>query len=271
MMWGNKMCRNKTKKKARVVEPSWSQVWSTQLCLWRAKCHNAACYICPWGYWLPRHGKNLCTHPAKLSPQWMHFSWDDSEPQIIYSLSLSPSLRVCVCVCVHVRVHLHMHARGCVTLQQGQTRLRGMEKPEVLVMWLNSWSSKRWRTKRGRRMEKKVTPSSSPSPHPLHPFVICSSEWGGGQCWTLIPPPPHTHTATTLERSAQLNSRICSVIFLTFFLHTAVLNLMMLSTDGDEGENSAGKKKKKKKKKKGCESSFSDGRSPDLNAHVFTL
>lgn len=27
---------------------------------------------------------------------------------------------------------------------------------------------------------------------------------------------------------------------------------MVLSTDGDEGENSAGKKKKKKKKKKGC-------------------
>ena len=27
---------------------------------------------------------------------------------------------------------------------------------------------------------------------------------------------------------------------------------MMLSTDGDEGENSAGKKKRKKKKKKGC-------------------
>ena len=41
---------------------------------------------------------------------------------------------------------------------------------------------------------------------------------------------------------------------------------MMLSTDGDEGENSAGKKKKKKKKKKGCESSFSDGRS-----HMFLL
>uniref|UniRef100_A0A665VR30 Methionine aminopeptidase 2 n=1 Tax=Echeneis naucrates TaxID=173247 RepID=A0A665VR30_ECHNA len=37
-------------------------------------------------------------------------------------------------------------------------------------------------------------------------------------------------------------------IFLTF---QTVLKLMMLSTDGDEGENSAGKKKKKKKKKKG--------------------
>lgn len=31
-----------------------------------------------------------------------------------------------------------------------------------------------------------------------------------------------------------------------------VLKLMMLSTDGEEGENSAGKKKRKKKKKKGC-------------------
>lgn len=38
-------------------------------------------------------------------------------------------------------------------------------------------------------------------------------------------------------------------IFLTL---QTVLKLMMLSTDGDEGENSAGKKKKKKKKKKGC-------------------
>uniref|UniRef100_A0AAQ5YAR3 Methionine aminopeptidase 2 n=1 Tax=Amphiprion ocellaris TaxID=80972 RepID=A0AAQ5YAR3_AMPOC len=37
-------------------------------------------------------------------------------------------------------------------------------------------------------------------------------------------------------------------IFLTL---QTVLKLMMLSTDGDEGENSAGKKKKKKKKKKG--------------------
>lgn len=32
---------------------------------------------------------------------------------------------------------------------------------------------------------------------------------------------------------------------------------MMLLTDGDEGENSAGKKKKKKKKKKGRKNSFS--------------
>lgn len=38
-------------------------------------------------------------------------------------------------------------------------------------------------------------------------------------------------------------------IFLTL---QTVLKLMMLSTDGDEGENSAGKKKRKKKKKKGC-------------------
>ncbi len=44
-------------------------------------------------------------------------------------------------------------------------------------------------------------------------------------------------------------------IFLTF--SQTVLKLMMLSTDGDEGENSAGKKKKKKKKKKGCKPFFS--------------
>ena len=42
-------------------------------------------------------------------------------------------------------------------------------------------------------------------------------------------------------------------IFLTL---QTVLKLMMLSTDGDEGENSAGKKKKKKKKKKGCKMFF---------------
>lgn len=43
-------------------------------------------------------------------------------------------------------------------------------------------------------------------------------------------------------------------IFLTL---QTVLKLMMLSTDGEEGENSAGKKKKKKKKKKGCKQFFS--------------
>lgn len=42
-------------------------------------------------------------------------------------------------------------------------------------------------------------------------------------------------------------------IFLTL---QTVLKLMMLSTDGDEGENSAGKKKRKKKKKKGCKLFF---------------
>lgn len=54
-------------QKASVVEPGLSQVWSTQHCLWRAKCHNAARYICPWGYWLPRYRKNLCTDPAKFT------------------------------------------------------------------------------------------------------------------------------------------------------------------------------------------------------------
>lgn len=43
-------------------------------------------------------------------------------------------------------------------------------------------------------------------------------------------------------------------IFLTL---QTVLKLMMLSTDGEEGENSAGKKKRKKKKKKGCKLFFS--------------
>ena len=42
-------------------------------------------------------------------------------------------------------------------------------------------------------------------------------------------------------------------IFLTL---QTVLKLMMLSTDGEEGENSTGKKKKKKKKKKGCKQFF---------------
>lgn len=37
------------------------------------------------------------------------------------------------------------------------------------------------------------------------------------------------------------------------FIFLTALKLTMLTTDGDEGENSAGKKKRKKKKKKGCE------------------
>lgn len=41
-----------------------------------------------------------------------------------------------------------------------------------------------------------------------------------------------------------------------FFNFLTALKLMMLTTDGDEGENSAGKKKRKKKKKKGCKHFF---------------
>lgn len=36
------------------------------------------------------------------------------------------------------------------------------------------------------------------------------------------------------------------------FLTLQLMKVVALSTDGDEGENSAGKTKKKRKKKKGC-------------------
>lgn len=173
-------------------------------------------------------------------------SWMDSEPQIIYSLC------VCVCACMHVHVHLHMHARHCVTLQQGQARLRGIETPEVLVMWQNSWNSKRWRTKKGPRMEKKVSSYySRPLSASLSAAVMlldfksqkvhCEIQLIISAMWYLI----FSSTLGIVPKSLS--------IFLTL---QTVLKLMMLSTDGDEGENSAGKKKRKKKKKKGCKLFF---------------
>lgn len=48
---------------------------------------------------------------------------------------------------------------------------------------------------------------------------------------------------------------------------------MMLSTDGDEGENSAGKKKKKKKKKKGCKTFplFAYNRCSLDSIHIYSI